>query len=204
MPAMRRLLLLLVLALPLSAATFKSHDGTVLHYDVVGKGEPVVMLAGGPGFSPDYLRTIAEKLAGQNRFILFHQRGTGKSVLETYSMETLKLSTLVADLEALRQELKLEKMTIAGHSFGGILAMMYAREHPERIRALAMIDSGGPTLAAMQKFETNLKARFTDEDKATIKEWSAPEKMKEQHRRAVLEITKAKAGAYFADRKNAH
>ncbi len=200
---MRRLLLLLLLVLPLSAATFKSHDGTVLHYELVGKGEPVVLLAGGPGFSPEYLRPIAEKLRGRHQFVLFHQRGTGKSVIETYTAETLKLATLVGDLDALRRELKLEKMTLAGHSFGGILAMMYAREHPERIRALAMIDAGGPTLASVQKLDANLKARFTDEDNARIKEWSAPEKMKEDRRRAVLEITKAKTGAYFADRKNA-
>jgi proline iminopeptidase len=202
---MRRLLFVLLLfALPLSAATFESHDGTVLHYELVGRGEPVVLLSGGPGFSPEYLRPIAEKLGGRHQFVLFHQRGTGKSVIETYTAETLKLAALVADLDALRRELKLEKMTLAGHSFGGILAMMYAREHPGRIRALAMIDAGGPTLAAVQKLDANLKARFSEDDNAKIKEWSAPEKMKEDRRRAVLEITKAKSGAYFADPKKAH
>lgn len=203
MPAMRRLLLLLALALPLSAATFRSHDGTTLHYDVVGEGEPVILLSGGPGFSPDYLRPIAEALGDEHQFVLFHQRGTGRSAIETYNAETLALPKLVADLEALRRELKLEKMTLAGHSFGGILAMMYAREHPERIRALAFIDAGGPTLAAVAKFDANLKARFSEEDNAKIKEWSAPERMKEDRRRAVLEITKAKSGAYFADPKKA-
>jgi len=202
---MRRLLpiLVLLIALPLSAATFKSHDGTVLHYELVGKGEPVVLLSGGPGFSPDYLRPIAEKLGGKHQFVLFHQRGTAKSVIETYSAETLKLATLVADLESLRQELKLEKLTLAGHSFGGILSMMYARQHPERIRAIAFIDAGGPTLAAVEKFNANLTSRFTEADNAKIKEWSAPERMKEDRRKAVLEITKAKSGAYFADPKKA-
>jgi proline iminopeptidase len=197
------ILLLLAFALPLSAATFQSHDGTTLHYDVVGKGEPVVLLSGGPGFSPEYLRPIAEKLGGKHQFVLFHQRGTGKSVIETHNAETLALPKLVADLEALRRELKLEQLTLAGHSFGGILAMMYAREHPERIRALAFIDAGGPTLASVQKFDANLKARFTAEDNARIKEWSAPERMNADRRRAVLEITKAKSGAYFADPKKA-
>lgn len=200
---MRHLLLLLALTFPLSAATFKSHDGTVLHYELVGKGEPVVLLSGGPGFSPEYLRPIADKLGGKHQFVLFHQRGTGKSVIETYNAETLAIPKLVGDLEALRQELKLEQMTLAGHSFGGILSMMYARAHPERIRAIAFIDAGGPTLASVKKFEANLNARFTAEDTARIKEWSAPEKMKENKRRAVLEITKAKTGAYFADPKKA-
>lgn len=200
---MRRLFLLLALALPLSAATFQSHDGTTLHYDVVGKGEPVLLLSGGPGFSPDYLRPIAEKLADRHRFVLLHQRGTGKSVVEKYDARALSLKNLVGDVEALRKELGVEKLVIAGHSYGGILAMMYAREHPERIAALALIDSGGPTLKSMPKFNGNLESRFTAEEQALIKEWSDPERKKANHKRAVLEVTKAKTPAYFADRAKA-
>ena len=200
---MRRLALLLVLAFRLSAATFESHDGTTLHYDVVGKGEPVLLLSGGPGFSPDYLRPIAEKLGGEHQFILLHQRGTGKSVIATYDANAISLKNLVGDVEALRKELKVETLVIAGHSFGGILSMLYAREHPERIAALALIDSGGPTLKAVMKFNANLEARFSDEDRAQIKEWSDPERMKAERRRAVLALTKAKTPAYFADRAKA-
>lgn len=201
---MRRLVLALaILALPLSAETFRSHDGTVLHYERIGKGEPVLLLSGGPGFSPDYLRPVAEKLADKHAFVLLHQRGTGKSVIEKYDAENLSFANLLGDLESLRRELKLEKWTIAGHSFGGILSMMYAREHPDRVRALALIDSGGPTLASVGKFQANLEARFTDDERARIKEWSAPEKVKENRGRAVYELTKAKTPAYFADRKNA-
>ncbi|HEX6097466.1 MAG TPA: alpha/beta hydrolase [Thermoanaerobaculia bacterium] len=200
---MRRLILLLLLALPLSAATFKSHDGTTLHYDVVGQGEPVLLLSGGPGFSPDYLRPIAEKLKDGHRFVLLHQRGTGKSAVDKYDAATISLKNLTGDIEALRQELKAEKLVIAGHSFGGILAMMYAREHPGRIAALALIDSGGPTLKGMLKFNANLESRFSEEERASIAKWSDPERKKENHRRAVLEVTKAKTPAYFADRAKA-
>jgi proline iminopeptidase len=174
-----------------------------LHYDVVGKGEPVVLLAGGPGFSPEYLRPVADALAKKYSFVLFHQRGTGKSVLAKYDGAVFELKKLAADLEALRRELKQEKLTLVGHSFGGILSMMYAREYPDRIRALALIDSGGPTLQAVPKFNANLEARFSAEEKATIKEWSDPERKKTDHKRAVLEITKAKTPAYFADRAKA-
>ena len=174
-----------------------------LYYDVVGKGDPVVLLSGGPGFSPEYLRPVADALAKKYSLVLFHQRGTGKSVLEKYD-NAFEFKKLVADLEALRRELKQEKLTLAGHSFGGILSMMYAREHPDRIRALALIDSGGPTLQGVPKFTANLEARFSPEEKLLIKEWSAPEKMKAEHKRAVFEITKAKTAAYFADRTKAH
>ncbi|MEO8378191.1 MAG: alpha/beta hydrolase [Acidobacteriota bacterium] len=197
-----RLLVLLALTLSLDAATFKSHDGTTLVYEIAGNGRPVLLLAGGPGFSPEYLRPIAEKLGGKYSFVLFHQRGTGKSVVEKTDASTLSLSNLVGDLEALRKELKLEKLTIIAHSFGGILTMMYAREYPQRIGAIAFVDAGGPTLQTVPKFTANLEARFSAEDRAAIAEWSGP-KGKENHRRAVLEITRAKTPAYFADRANA-
>src|SRR5688500_13879501 len=118
---MRRLALLALslFAVSVSGATFRSHDGTTLHYEVVGKGQPVVLLSGGPGFSPEYLRPIADKLGARHAFVLFHQRGTGKSVVAKYDAETLSLRNLVGDLESLRKELKVEKLTIAGHSFGG-------------------------------------------------------------------------------------
>lgn len=204
---MRRVLPLLALVLlvtqPLLAATFRSDDGVTLHYEVIGKGEPVVLLSGGPGFSPDYMRPIAEQLSRRYAAVLFHQRGTGKSVVEKYDGDTFELKKLVADLDALRRELKQEKLTLVGHSFGGILSMMYAREHPDRIRALALLDSGGPTLASVPKFTSNLEARFTAEEKTRIAEWSSPERRKENPKRAVLEITKAKTPAYFADRSKA-
>ena len=199
---MRRVLLLLAFSLSLHGASFKSHDGTVLHYEIVGKGEKVVLLSGGPGFSPEYLRPVAERLGDKYAFVLFHQRGTGKSVVPVYNADTLSLKNLVEDLEALRRELNVNTLTIAGHSFGGILSMMYAREHPQRIAKLALIDSGGPTLKSVAQFNTNLEARFTDEDKSAIREWSG-EKAKENRSRAVLEITKAKTPAYFSDRGKA-
>jgi len=198
----RRLVFLwFFVALPLSAATFKADDGTSLHYDTLGKGRTVVMLSGGPGFSPTYMQNVAERLSQRYQVVMFHQRGTGRSSMEKITFETHALKTLVADLEALRRDLKVEKFTLLGHSFGGILSMLYASEHPDRLEALVLVDSGGPTLATVAKFISNLNARFTPEDLAKVKEWSDPAKMKEDHRKAILEITRAKTPAYFADRE---
>ena len=196
-------LLFLLLALPLSAKTFKSHDGTVLYYDVIGKGTPVVFLSGGPGFSSDYMRPVAAGVKGKFARVLFDQRGTGRSKMETIDAKTMTYANLVADLDALRAELGVERLTLVGHSWGGILAQMYAGQHPERVRALALVDAGGPTLQGLAKFNANFTARLTPEDLAKIKEWSAPEKMSADHKRAILELTKAKTAAYFYDRAKA-
>ena len=193
-----RILIALLLTVPVFADSFQSTDGTVIHYDVIGGGAPVVLLSGGPGFSPDYLRPIAEKLKDKYQFILLHQRGTGKSSAPT----NLQLSRLVEDLEALRKSIDYPKLVLVGHSFGGIVAMMYAREHPEQTGQLVLISSGGPTLKSVPKFNANLESRFTAEEKARIAEWTG--RVKDDRRQAVFEITKAKTAAYFADRSKAH
>lgn len=201
---MRRAWLPLLFAAPVSGKTFASHDGTMLAYDVIGKGTPIVMLTGGPGFSSDYFRPVAERLKSRRlAFVLFDQRGTGRSTMSIVDAKTHAFANLVADLEALRKELGQEKLILVGHSWGGILSMVYAAEHPDRVRALALIDAGGPTLASAPKFTANVNGRLTAEDAAKIKEWSAPEKMNGDRRRAVFEVTKAKTAAYFHDRANA-
>lgn len=203
---MRRTLSLLLVLLwgsGLAAGTFRADDGVTLHYDVLGKGEPVVLLSGGPGFSPAYLEPLAARLSEHHRVIVLHQRGTGRSIVEKVNAETHAIPKLVADLEALRRELGVEKLTLAGHSWGGILSMFYAAAHPDRVRALALIDSGGPTLAAVPSFGANLDARLTEEDKAAVRLWSSAEKVAENRSRAVLELTRAKTPGYFADRRKA-
>lgn len=197
-------LFLLLLALPVTAKSFKTSDGVTLHYDLVGRGAPVVLLSGGPGFSPDYLRPLADRLGGKHSFVLFHQRGTGRSTLERYDAATMALPRLAADLEELRKELALEQLTIVAHSWGGILTMLYATEHPGRIARAVFIGSGGPTLASTASLGINLAMRLTDDEKARIKEWSDPKRLEADRKLAVLELTKASAGAYFADRTKTH
>jgi proline iminopeptidase len=198
-----KILLALALATSMHAATFRADDGTVLHYDVAGKGDPVVLLSGGPGFSPGYLRPIADHLASKYSCILFHQRGTGLSTMSEVNAKTLALGTLTADLEALRRELKVEKLTIVAHSWGGILTMLYLRDYPGRIGRLVLVDAGGPTWQSVPKFAANLEARMTDEERAAVRTWSSSEKVAENRKRAVYELTKARTPAYFADRSKA-
>jgi proline iminopeptidase len=197
----RSLLLLLAMTFPISAATFQSDDGVTLHYETVGKGSPVLLLSGGPGFSSDYMRAVAEPLKKRYKFVLLDQRGTGKSLLEKYDATTLDHKKLVADVDALRRVLKVNKLTIVGHSWGGILSMLYASEHPDRINALILVDAGGPTLQSLAKFTANHTARMTPEDTARVAEWYG--KIATDHKRAILEITKARTPPYFHDPKKA-
>jgi proline iminopeptidase len=199
----RVLPVLLLLCVSAAAADFKAADGTALHYSTLGKGEPIVLLAGGPGFSTDYMRGIGEHLAARYQVVLFEQRGTPKSPLERYDGTTLTLPLAVADLEALRTKLGVEQLTLAGHSFGGMLSMAYAVEHPDRVRALVLIDSGGASLDFTAGFGDRLDARMTPDDFARF--WNArfPKEPESNPRHAAVEALRARTPAYFHDQAKA-
>lgn len=50
----------------------------VLAFEEEGSGERLVCMPGGPGFPPDYLRSLRE-LSGSRTVTLLHPRGTGRS-----------------------------------------------------------------------------------------------------------------------------
>jgi len=99
--------------------------------DFGGDGEPIVFLSGGPGM-PDYLEDIA-KLVPRRRVVTYDQRGTGGSTVinRDYSTEAH-----VADLEQLREHLGAEHLHLFGHSWGGMLAQLYATAHVNSVASL--------------------------------------------------------------------
>jgi proline iminopeptidase len=71
------------------------------------------------------------------RSILFDQRGSGKS-LPSASLDDNTTWTLVADIEALREHLKIEKWIICGGSWGCTLSLAYSQKHTERCMGLIL------------------------------------------------------------------
>lgn len=111
-------------------------EDDVRHYITeVGEGKPVIVLHGGFGAEHSYLLDAVAPLAGSYRFILYDQRGSLRSPAPENS---ITIARLVADLEALRQELKLKKITILGHSNGSTLAYDYLAAHADKVRGLVL------------------------------------------------------------------
>jgi len=84
-----------------------SEDGTKLYVRELGTGDPVVILAGGPGLNAVYLEGVYKKLSEKYRCIVMDQRGTGKSLVGTVDSLTMDMKNYVNDLEALRKHLNL-------------------------------------------------------------------------------------------------
>lgn len=115
-------------------------NGTTLFVKRLGEGVPVLVIHGGPVLDHGYLLPHFEPLARDHELIFFDQRLAGRSAGRV-DPESLTFETLVEDIEAIRRELDLGRVHIVGHSFGGLLAMMYAIRHQEHLRSLVLLNT---------------------------------------------------------------
>jgi len=113
-----------------------------LFYHEYGKGEPVIILSGGPGISCEYMEDVAIKLSGNYRAILFEQRGTGRSIPIPLDSTTINLKSAHEDLVLLLNYLQIKEAIFLGHSWGAGLALSFAVNFPDRIKFLILIDTG--------------------------------------------------------------
>src|SRR2546422_2446312 len=120
-------------------------DGVRLFTRRAGDGPPVVVLHGGPGAHHDYLLPQYDLLARGRTLLYYDQRGGGRSPVGRDT--PVGWREHVADLEALRRHWSIDRLTLLGYSWGGLLAVLYWLEHPERVDRLALV-SPAPRRAA--------------------------------------------------------
>ena len=112
----------------------KRLNGTNLFVRVVGKGDPLVIMHGGPGMNQSYLVPHLMPLAKRYQLIFFDQRASGQSAVPL--PDSISLDFTADDIEAIRQEWKLEKISLLSHSWGVIPAVHYALDHPDRVHKM--------------------------------------------------------------------
>ncbi|RAN80029.1 prolyl aminopeptidase [Bacillus sp. SRB_336] len=109
-----------------------------LYYEQSGNpnGKPVVFLHGGPGGGTNAkCRRFFDPAV--YRIVLFDQRGCGKS---TPHAELAHNTTwdLVADVERVREHLRIDRWQVFGGSWGSTLALAYAQTHPDKVTELVL------------------------------------------------------------------
>jgi len=133
---------MLVTAQP-SSAVYPLQDGYVdangvlIYYVEFGKGQPLVVLHGGPGADHTYFLPWLLPLARTHRLIFIDERGSGRSErLQDASKYTIE--NMAGDVEAVRVALNLGKIDLLGHSCGGVLAEAYALKYQQNLNHLIL------------------------------------------------------------------
>jgi len=115
-------------------------NGNELEVDVQGPPDAPVLIAhhGGPGVSDRTLMTESFRpFADRFRIITFDLRGNGVSGdAPPYSHEQW-----AADIDGLRQWAGVEQIVMAGHSYGGVMALEYVTRYADRVSALILCDT---------------------------------------------------------------
>jgi proline iminopeptidase len=145
---------------------FVDANGLMIYYQTLGKGDPLVILHGGPGASHDYFLPYLLPLARHNRLIFIDERGSGRSQkLEDPAGYTIE--NMVEDVEAVRQALGLGKINLLGHSYGGALAQAYALKYQQNLTHL-ILGSTWSSTEAMNKVFVKMKANMSPERRDRI------------------------------------
>jgi len=173
-------------------------NGVRLFTRRVGLGPEVFVLHGGPGAHHDYLLPQYDQLAHDRRLTFYDQRGGGASSVS--QGVPVGWSEHVADLEALRERWKRERVTLLGYSWGGLLALLYAAEHPTLVERLALVAPASITRAHQEEFERRFAQRMADPrlaaERAALQASGLKERDPDAYRKRAFELS---VWGYFAD-----
>jgi pimeloyl-ACP methyl ester carboxylesterase len=112
-------------------------NGTKLYHEIYGEGEPLVLIHGGLTTIGE-MRGWVESLAATRRVIAVEMQGHGRTADTDRPMA---FATMADDIAALLEHLGIPKADVAGHSFGGAIAIRLAIQHADRVRRLVVISS---------------------------------------------------------------
>jgi proline iminopeptidase len=143
-------------------------NGVLIYYKSIGRGAALMVVHGGPGASHDYFLPYLLPLARTNRVVFIDERGSGRSE-KLADVKQYTVEAMVEDVEAVRQALGLGKMSLLGHSYGGVLAQAYALKYQQNLTHL-ILGSTFPSTRQMNDVLANEKAHMAPEKLARLNE----------------------------------
>ena len=153
-------------------------NGLTFHVQEVGAGPPVVMLHGMLiGSLASWYFTAAPSLAREHRVRVYDLRGHGRSERARTGYD---VRTMAGDLEALIADVAVP-VDLVGHSWGALVALRFALEHPARVRRLVIVEAPLPPsraiemadfvgVAAVAHSSQDARARLLDALPATLRD----------------------------------
>jgi len=114
-------------------------NGYNINVETMGKGNPIVFIAGGPGNSHDYLQGNFGHYHKDIQVVFFDGLGRGLSE-DAQDAKEYSVDGDVETLEGIRKALKLKKWSLVGHSYGTVVAQAYALKYPASIDKMVLIN----------------------------------------------------------------
>jgi proline-specific peptidase len=150
--------------------------GRVWYRSVGEGGIPLLCLHGGPGMTHDYLEPL-EALGEHRRVVFYDQLGSGGSDRPD-DLSLWRIERFMAEVDAVRDALGLDRIHLFGSSWGGMLAMQYVLDNPRL--PVGLIMAGSPASApAWNVFCQELLDEMPTEERELIERLEAEDKMLE-------------------------
>ena len=115
-------------------------NGAKLWVVILGKGDPIILIPGGPGGNHYGFRPAFDSLAKNNTVIYFDAFGRGKSDTAV-DVKEYTLGRDIEDIEGIRISLHYDKLNVLGHSYGGLVAQGYALKYPSHVNHLILANT---------------------------------------------------------------
>ena len=117
-----------------------NRSGVDIYYEIHGNGPPLILTHGYSSTSTMWQGQI-EALSKRHKLILWDMRGHGLSDYPD-DPDAYSEALTVGDIGALLDAAGADKAIVGGLSLGGYMSLAFHRAHPERVRALLIIDTG--------------------------------------------------------------
>lgn len=147
-----------VLLVALCVAVAFAADVAPLKTTTLGKGSTVVLVHGLGGNRTDWLPT-AKRLLANHRVVLVDLPGHGDSPTLP---DPFSLDAAAAQLDAVLAQQNPESTIVVGHQLGGVVALLEATAHPERMRGLILIDTPVKSPVAIEDQDKRRFVAFMD------------------------------------------
>ncbi|MDQ0464558.1 pimeloyl-ACP methyl ester carboxylesterase [Caulobacter ginsengisoli] len=117
-----------------------NRDGVNIYYEVHGSG-PAILLTHGYSASGEMWAGQVQALSKEHSLILWDMRGHARS--DSPADDALYSEALtVDDMTAILDTVGVDRAVVGGLSLGGYMSLAFNRAHPDRVKALLIIDTG--------------------------------------------------------------
>uniref|UniRef100_UPI00404A728A alpha/beta fold hydrolase n=1 Tax=Gelidibacter sp. TaxID=2018083 RepID=UPI00404A728A len=143
---------------------FYTIDGYNINVEVLGSGDPIFFLPGGPGNSHDYMQGNFGQYYKSHTVVFFDFLGRGKSD-DAKNPSEYSVENDVELIEKLRKLLKFDTISLVGHSYGTVPAQAYAIKYPENVKRMVLINgfhSGAMWQANCDSYNHYAKTHFPE------------------------------------------